>query len=251
MKQAVKIIIAELLCAGWIGGVIAWIFSNRIPFHGTIILTHDSEVKDKTKALLFWKLYESSEVRFVKQYVDSSYDVVELGGSIGAVTVQLGKKIKGKKLISIEANPALLPIQKENLVTNDISSFEQVNAAYGSEKQKVWFASGKENTLGKIGEQSKDKGFFVESRSLKSIVEFYRLSDYALVCDIEGAEIDLLLHEQEALRSCKLLILETHETVYQNRRYIPEQMKTMLLQMGFELIDQHGVNLVMRNKQKK
>jgi FkbM family methyltransferase len=249
MMHAVKIMIAEFLSAGWIGRIIAWIFSDKIPFHGTRILTHDQEVKNKTKALLFWKMYESSEVRFVNQYIDSSYDVVELGGSIGAVSIQLGKKIKGKKLISLEANPSLIGIQKENLLANGITSFQQIHAAYGSEKQTVWFALGEENTLGRIGEKGMDKGFFVETMSLQSIVAAYGLSDYALVCDIEGAEIDLLLHEQQALRMCKLLIIETHETVYKNRRYTPEEMKTLLLQMGFELIDQHGVNFVMRNKQ--
>ncbi|MDB5255490.1 MAG: Protein of unknown function, putative methyltransferase [Chitinophagaceae bacterium] len=247
MIHAAKIAIAELLCANWIGRLIGRLYSNRIPFHGTRILTADQEVKDKTKALLFWKMYESSEVRFVKKYINSSYDVVEFGGSIGAVSIQLGKKIKNRKLISLEANPSLRDIQKENLLANGVSSFEQINAAYGSEKQRVWFAVGEENTLGKISEQSEGKGFFVETINLKSIVDSHRLSDYALVCDIEGAEIDLLLNEQETLRKCKLLIIETHETVYKNRRYTPEEMKTMLLQMGFDLIDQHGVNLVMLN----
>lgn len=248
MIQSLKFKVAQWLGKAWIGRLIAGLWSDRIPFHGTTILTHDPEVKDKTKALLFWKMYESSEVRFVKKYINASYDVVELGGSIGAVTIQLGKKINGRKLISVEANPALHAIQKENLLTNGISSFEQINAAYGSVKQTVWFALGEENTLGKIGEESTGKGFFVETMSLKSIVETYGLSEYALVCDIEGAEIDLLLHEQETLRMCKLLILETHETVYKNRRYTPEEMKAMLLQLDFELMDQHGVNFVLRNK---
>jgi FkbM family methyltransferase len=208
-------------------------------------------VKDKTKAMLFWKMYESAELRFVKKYMDSSYDVVELGGSIGAISIQIGRKIKGRKLISVEANPSLLKIQRENLAANGIANFEQINAAYGSEKQSVWFALGEENTLGKIGEEGKGNGFLVETISLSAIVKAYGLSDYALVCDIEGAEIDLLLHEQEALRMCKLMVIETHETVDQNRRYSAEEMKTMLLQMGFELIDQQGVNLVLRNTQNK
>ena len=249
MIHALKIWIAKGLCAAWIGRLVSWIYADQIPFHGTRIFTHDPQMKSKTKAMLFWKMYESSELRFVKKYIDSSYDVIELGGSIGAVSIQIGKKINGRKLISVEANPSLLKIQRNNLVANGIINFKQINAAYGSEKKPVWFASGVENTLGKISEEGIGNGFFVETISLSSIIKAYDLSDYVLVCDIEGAEIDLLLHEKEALRRCKLMVIETHDTIDQNRHYSPEEMKTMLLQMGFEWIDQHGVNLVMRNTQ--
>ena len=244
MIYSIKVIVANLLSAQWIGGIIAWWFSNKIPFHGALIHTHDPEVKNKTKALLFWKMYESSEVRFVNQYINNTYDTIELGGSIGAVSVHLGKKIKGRKLISVEANQTLILIQRENLKANSIKDVEQVHAAYGSKHKKVWFTSGTENTLGKIGEAGKGNGFFVDTISLRKIVDTYRFKEYALVCDIEGAEIDLILNEKEVLDTCKLLIIETHKTEYQGQIYEPDQMKTLLIQMGFHLLDQHGVNFV-------
>ncbi|MDF2454539.1 MAG: Protein of unknown function, putative methyltransferase [Cytophagaceae bacterium] len=244
MVYSLKIVVANLLSANWVGGIIAVLFSNKIPFHGTLIHTHDPEVKNRTKALLFWRMYESSEIRFVNKYMDKTYDTIELGGSIGAVSVQLGKKIQGRKLISVEANKPLLDIQKQNLNANGIYGTQQVHAAYGSKKQQVWFSTGSENTLGKIAEAGKGNGFFVDTISLEKIVEAYQLGEYALICDIEGAEIDLLLNEQETLSKCKLLIIETHRTVYKDRVYEPEEMKALLLQMGFQLLDQHGVNFV-------
>ncbi|HSZ71576.1 MAG TPA: FkbM family methyltransferase [Cytophagaceae bacterium] len=240
-----KTILANILCADWIGRCIAYCYGNTIPFYGTQIHTESQEVKPKTKALLFWKMYESAEVRFVNRYLSDQYDVIELGGSIGAVSAQLGKKISNRKLISLEANAALIEIQRQNLITNGITNFELVHAAYGSEQKKIWFTLGEETTLGKIGEANQGNGFFVDSVSLQSLITQFQLKEYVLVCDIEGAEIDLLMNEQDALANCKLLIIETHDALYKNIGYSSENMKELLLQMGFRMIDQYGVNFVM------
>ncbi len=246
MRLSIKMFISTLLCSNWIGRVVAWIYEDQIPFYGTLIYTGHEQIRNRIKAMLFWRMYESSEIRFVQKHLTDQYDTIELGSSIGAVTIQLGKKIKGKKLIAIEANPNLIPVLQHNIRMNAISNVVVTNAAYGSDQNKVWFEYGDENILGKITTPSKDKnGVWIESMSLSSMLRFHQLTSYALVCDIEGAEADLLLNEQEALRGCKLLIIETHHTSFKGQAYSPDQLKLVLLEMGFRLIDQHGVNLVL------
>lgn len=246
MIGSLKLFISKLLCSDFTGRIIAWVYADSIPFYGTRIDTSNDQVKNRIKALLFWRMYESSEIRFVQKYLTDQYDVIELGSSIGAVSVQLGKKTKGKHLIAVEANAKLISSLKNNLASNHIEQTILLNAAYGSTGEKVWFEFGEENILGKISTQTEGKaGQWIDSISLASIISKYELKEYALVCDIEGAEIDLLLHEQAALQYCKLLIIETHSTEFKGEVYSPTQLQQLLLDMGFKVIDQHGVNLVL------
>ncbi len=246
MILSLKLFISKLLCSDFTGRIIAWLYADRIPFYGTHIDTSNEQVKNRIKALLFWRMYESSEIRFVQKYLTDQYDVIELGSSIGAVSVQLGKKIKGKQLIAVEASTKLISSLQHNLASNHIEHTTVLNAAYGSTGEKVWFEFGEENILGKISTQAEDKaGEWIESISLASIISQYQIKEYALVCDIEGAEIDLLLHEQVALQQCKLLIIETHRTEFKGELYTPVQLQQLLVDMGFKVIDQHGVNLVL------
>lgn len=246
MIRSMKVLLSNLLCAPWLGGIIGRVYGDQIPFYGTLIYTGHEQIKNRIKALLFWKMYESSEVRFVQKYLTDAYDTIELGSSIGAVTIQLAKKIKGKRLIALEANPNLMDTLQRNIRINEVSNVLVINAAYTSKGNKVWFEYGDENILGKIGNSVQmNRGTWVDGTRLSTIIKAHQLHQYALVCDIEGAEIDFLLNEQEALKGCKLLIIETHTTFFEGQTYSPDQLKVLLIDMGFRLIDQYGVNLVL------
>jgi FkbM family methyltransferase len=249
---SIKVFVASILCSSWIGNIIAWWYGNRIPFYGTYIDTAHEQIKSSIKAMLFWKFYESAEVRFVQQYLKDEYDTIELGSSIGAVSVQIGKKIKNKKLIVLEANSKLMAPLQKNLSLNGLHDAVVVNAAYGSQTGKLWLEFGDENIVGKISSPQPNKaGEWVDALSLSTIIASHHLHDFALVCDIEGAEADLIVHEAEALQHCKLLIIETHETSMGGQVYNPDQLKQRLLDIGFRLIDQHGVNLVLARDEHK
>jgi FkbM family methyltransferase len=246
MILSVKVFISKILCSNTIGRIVAWIFNDKIPFYGTFIYTAHKQVSNRIKAMLFWKMYESSEVRFVQKYISDKYDVVELGSSIGAVSMQLAKKIKNRKLLTIEANPLLIDLILENLNKNGILNGVVIHAAYGCSMEDSWIEFGHENILGKIQISSESgDGAYVKTVSLKTILASQNIDDFVLVCDIEGAEIELLLVEPEALAKCKLLIIELHETSYKGTNYMPSKMKDMLLHRGFTVLDEHGVNLVM------
>jgi FkbM family methyltransferase len=240
----IKVLIAKALCSDIFGRLIGKIYSERIPFHGSYIFTHYPLIKNYIKASLFWKLYESAEIHFIRKHIDDSYDVIELGGSIGVVSVQIGKKLKSKKLYIIEANPFLIQIIKKNIDENKIENYRIINCALNTEHGTSVFLPGDKNTTGKISTSENQNGINVESKSLSNIIEENGIGPFVLVCDIEGSEADLLINNSVSLKNCQKIIIETHSTTFNGVNYSPESLKQLILKSGFKLIDQHGVNFV-------
>ncbi len=127
--------------------LIGFVFNNRIPQRGSRKLVPEG---GGDKAALFWGAYERAENRYVRGFLDGSFDVVELGASLGGVSCEIARKIaKDRKLICIEANPQILGLLQKNLIINvPDKNFRVIHGAinYDSNNQ-VNFAIGN-NTLG-------------------------------------------------------------------------------------------------------
>ena len=80
-----------------------------------------------------------------------------------------------------------------------------------------------------------------ETIPLSAICSKNNVQDFTLVCDIEGAEIDILLCDSKGLQSCRQIFIELHNTAYKGKEYSPKMMKELLqLQYGFDLVCQDG-----------
>ena len=66
---------------------------------------------------------------------------------------------------------------------------------------------------------SKDSGVTIGAKTVDSILQAYDLNNFAMVSDIEGCEIEILLNDVNALKKCRQLIIELHQTSYQNVDY--------------------------------
>ena len=112
----VKRVIAGIICHPLVGRLLSATFRDQIPSRGCVINTNSDAVVPSQKAALFWGIYESAEVRFVKEYLRGDLDVVELGSSLGVVSCQILRKLRpGSRLVCVEANPHLLGILRKNL----------------------------------------------------------------------------------------------------------------------------------------
>src|SRR3569623_1218634 len=100
-----------------IGKSLGMLFSDRIPCRGVRVDTR-ANVTDEVKAKLFWGIYESSEIRFIQQYLRPDLDVVELSSSLGVVASHIAQRIAGRRLICVEANPSLKETIQANLRAN-------------------------------------------------------------------------------------------------------------------------------------
>lgn len=242
----IKNIAASILCSDFVGSCLASIYSNQIPSwrYGRFTYDCSSEyILNSVKASIFWGIYESAEVRFVRQYLRSDLDVVELGASIGVVSTQILARIdKKKKLFAVEANPYLINTLNNNLLSNNkFNNFAIINEAINyDDKNDVKFYIEKAN-VNSTTKKNEGNHVKVNSTTLSEIITLHNLSSYTLVCDIEGTEIEVLLHDNESIIKCKQLFVELHDTEFKGLKYKVEDMVKLLTEkIGFNFISNYG-----------
>jgi hypothetical protein len=90
--------------------------------------------------------------------------------------------------------------------------------------KSITFSPG-QNVHGGHVANDKEAGFSVPTTTLAKQVLKLPKNQYILVCDIEGAELDLFHHEKKALSTAYLIILETHPKITQKRTLIISKFK--------------------------
>src|SRR5690349_5654721 len=86
LPASLKALVARLLCNALTGRLIAAMHRDRIPFGRLTIDTAHGVISARTKARIFFGIYESAEVRCIRTRLRNDLDVVELGSSIGVLS---------------------------------------------------------------------------------------------------------------------------------------------------------------------
>lgn len=246
--KGLKQTIASALCQPFIGRTLAFLLHDRIPCRGGLVDTSSRLVTPKIKAMLFWRIYESAEIRFIQQYLRPDLDVIELGSSIGVLASQIRRRIDDeRKLITVEANPELAEQIKINVNLNTPGAqLSVINKAIDydpSGRRAVAYSAGNSTLAGHIAEQNGDGSApHVKTTTLAQICEEYLPGKpYVLVSDIEGAEAGIALCELDALKFCQQMIIELHATVFNREVLSIEQLSMMFIDRhGFVLRDHYG-----------
>lgn len=249
MASAKKLVV-DLLCHPVVGSTLVRCWPGGVPslrFPGPRVSTDVPSVPDRLAAAIFWGIYESAEIRFLRRYLRRDLDVVELGSSIGVVASQIARlQQPGHKLVCVEANPELVALLTRNLERNASErEFHVLNRAidYDPSRSQVALVFGDTNlggrTVGREAEGMRHRN--VDTSTLSEILAQNGIDSFALVSDIEGAEVGILRHDRAALERCEQLCIELHdspssppdETVAALRRRLAEEH-------GFRLVERHG-----------
>jgi FkbM family methyltransferase len=159
--------------------------------------------------------YETVERYAVAKHLPRHLPVVELGASIGVVSCLIDRLlVKPAIQIAVEANPRLIPVLEANRVRNNCQ-FEVLNAAVAYGGEAVEFGISESTVSGSLTKTSATTGTaVVRTASLTEIVSSHRIERCTLVCDIEGAEGELVRREGDVLqRHVDTLIIEVHPGV--------------------------------------
>lgn len=248
LRQSAKARLAAVLCSRFSGRLLGALYHDRIARQGVVIHTSAEVVSPVVKASVFWGIYESAEIRFVRHYLDSTLDVVELGSSIGVVSSHIARRLDaGGRMVCIEANPLLLPVLRQNLAANaGHISVDVVHGAvvYGVDSPSVSFELAELSTHSQLADAAEavrgGRRVTVPSITLADILDDRAITRYALVCDIEGAEAGLLERDTSALAECRQLIIELHDTTYDGRPVTVGSMLRRIEELGFERRDGYG-----------
>ncbi|APZ54493.1 FkbM family methyltransferase [Salipiger abyssi] len=160
----------------------------RIPKHPWI-------TTGRVRGALREDTYERKECDAVSRVVHAGDTVLELGGGIGYMSTLMSVKRKVARVVSYEANPALIPYIASVHAANAVENVEVRNALLTAEGGAPVAFHVRQNFLGSSMDREADPDSIVETVQIaqhrldETLAE---LKPDVLVCDIEGAEADLL-----------------------------------------------------------
>ncbi len=238
-----KKIFAKIISNHFTGTLLGWLYKNKIPFNGVILDTSNTRfVRRKVVSDIFFKIYERAEIDQVRTHLLGDFDVVELGGSIGANTLQIKKKLlPDKKLLSVEASPGLSKILEQNLKLNNLHhNVLVVNRAIDYTGQcEISFLLTESNLSGRVSKSESSDVVKVKTTTLGSIVDEYSLDEFVLISDIEGMEIPIFFEDADSLKKCKQIFLEIDGTEYNGCPLTIDDIIMQVQRLGFNLVEQY------------
>jgi FkbM family methyltransferase len=150
--------------------------------------------------------------------------------------------------VSVEANPAFVPMIERNIAPHVQRSSLQTtvkNVAISPDDGESVLMVAANPFVSRVGTAADDPivaRVTVATRSLSSLVDEYGLGPIDLVCDIEGTEGDLIVRPgRSGLESCRRVIIELHGCAIDGVVYSPDDLLTILrTRWGFSVLDRKG-----------
>lgn len=233
--------IARILQSRTISQIILRAYKRRVPHRGALIDIPEG-VNPFIASSLFFHLYESAEIRMIRKHLSTNFPVIEFGSSIGGVSCEISRKLAGKqKLVCIEANPTLIDCLKSNLTRNSHGTvFSVTNAlACGTESTTGSFQVSENSLISKHIEGRSD--LKINTVDIQRIITENNITAFSLICDVEGAEVDIFQTPCAGFDHCNLLIIELHEVTRKDITYFFSDLVAMIkTNTNLELIEQYG-----------
>ena len=212
---------------------------------GCLFALDEPAVSAALRYLLLTGKHEAPERMLVKRHLDPSLPLVELGGALGVVSCIANRRLHHPaRHVVVEANPALIPVLARNRTRNRCS-FTVVNRAIAYDTATVDFVV-HDNVLASGVKAGEGTRVAVATTTLADLVDEHGFETCTLVCDIEGAEVDIVHREGETLGSrVKTLIVEVHDRLV--GADVCEGMLARLRSLGFERLEQQWDTIAFRN----
>ena len=214
-------------------GLLFLLFRRRFHVDGMIF---DVPLRHQTLSSLatYWfNDYELPERQFCSKYLRESDRVCELGGCLGIVSMNINARLKTTTShLVVEANPMLIPYLKSNRNSNG-GRFEVLNCAIG-DGTSLYLDTQSGVLTSTLSERSSNTTVTVPGATTDSLFKDYGPFD-ALVMDIEGAEVQVLLGSSQSWKSVRLIIAELHPCIIGQHAYL--EMHSRLIEANFKCVE--------------
>lgn len=186
--------------------------------NGFILHLPDHLINDTIRKSINNGRYEGQEAVAVDRHITAEDRVLELGAGAGYITMQIASRTGGENLLSVEANPKMVPVVEKNLDTNLINGVRVINAAvvpddYASDHVSfhmtaAFWASSLNGTLAK--NWASTKTIDVPAIPFGELMRAHQPT--VVIMDIEGGEQELFGAPWP--NHVRLLVIELHPKLY-------------------------------------
>ncbi len=200
IHRDIKSLSASWLSARWR----RWFGGNRVDFDG-IHLALDPKMPLGLKRALWRADYEDAERAIIKRSIKPNDRVLEGGGGLGLVSMQIATIVGNENLLVYEASPNSHALISKNAAANGFS-FEIRNKALSDSDGSLQFFV-HDNVLSSSAiARSGTNEINIPCDDIESVINSFRPN--VLVLDIEGAEVATL--KRAPLESIDRIIVEIH-----------------------------------------
>lgn len=184
----------------------------------------------RIRTLLRSDAYEAKEATAAKKLIKPQDVVMELGAGIGFMSTLVATQTPAKSVHSYEANPQLLPYIAQVHALNKVTNAHVTHAVLGERDGTAPFYIRKNflaSSLDPMEDRADCTKVDVPTRDVNAVIR--DLSPTVLICDIEGAEADLL--PKMDLTGMRAVVIETH----------PQWIGKIGMQKVFRCLDAAGL----------
>ena len=231
-----------------VGGVVE-LLGNKVRMDGLTYSVATPQITRGHKSTLAFGLHEMEERELVRRWVPSDIPVLELGGGLGVVSCLTNHKLANRaKHIVVEANPLMATALDRNRDLNNCA-FRVVNKAIAYDCDHVdlnifdeFVGSSVKNieiyktTLGSALQGGKVS---IQTTTVNKLLDEFDFPEAGIVCDIEGAELDVVEREFGALGPrIRFFLAEMHPAIL--GQVTVDRLLRRLSDLGFTMKQQIG-----------
>lgn len=221
-------------------GKLVELSGNRIKIDGLRFSVNCPQVATAHKSTLWFGRHELEERELLRRFLPADQPVVELGGGLGVVSCLANRQLSTpERHVVVEAIPSLAHLVEQNRDLNGCR-FQVINAALAYGFPTVTFSI-HDNFVGSRLDADFGTSVSVPSITVAQIVDQAAFDRFSLICDIEGAEADLVAHELGLITDRAVFVLvEIHPTILGEdgaNRVVEEFTRA-----GFRLAERVGSN---------
>jgi FkbM family methyltransferase len=200
---------------------------KRLRVHGVLIDTRAEMMPRSIRTALFKNTYEMHERRLVDEIIEPTDRVLEIGAGIGLVSLLCAKICGPQNVLSYEANRSVESVIRNNYALNGWNP-NLCMKAITTDGADVTFYVDSNVISSSLLDRNTGGPVFVPSDSLAEVISDF--SPSAIVMDVEGAEIELLM--ETSLEGISKLIVELHPHLVGEEAAIA--LREHLRQQGFD-----------------
>lgn len=211
-----------------------WVFD----FHGQKVTIPESAGIGAASGLLRGK-YEAEEAAMVIKHLGVDRTVIELGGSLGVIARLIRSRLNpGIRHVVVEANPALTETCRANAVIRVGDPTEIVTAAIHYDGPTARFELSGNVHANRVNGVGGGRMIEVPAITLADVrARAGHPKTYALICDIEGGELPMVMRDGPALSDALLVIMELHPQFYPAGTKDEDALVRRMAELGLEEID--------------
>lgn len=186
------------------------LLGDRVRMDGLTYSVQSPQISRGHKSTLAFGLHEMEERKLIRRWLPSETAVIEFGGGLGVVSCLTNRKLRDpSRHIVVEASPTMAVILERNRSLNNCK-FRVLNRAIAYGEEHVFLTVGDEFVGGTINGQG-ERTVRVQTTTISEIMSDAGFEEVGIVCDIEGAELDMIQKEFPMLgERIRFLMIEMH-----------------------------------------